>query len=123
MIQHIFYYETAMTAKEKQAFKHIIEEEITSLSSEIETIKAALYPKRGEGPSDKVAHLNFKLDQSIHIQRHEEATKRLNRLKHAYLKIDTPEYGICKECEEEIPMERLKLMPESVYCVACMNEL
>ena len=112
-----------MTQKEKQTFKTIIEEQIDSLSDEIASIKKALYPERDEGPSDKVAHLNFKLDQSIHIQRHEEATKRLNRLKHAYLKIDTPEYGVCKECEEEIPLERLRLMPESVYCVGCMNEL
>ena len=112
-----------MTQEEKQIFKKIIDEQIQELSAEIGAIKKALYPERGEGPSDKVAHLNFKLDQSIHIQRHEETTKRLNRLKHAYLKIDTPEYGICKECEENIPLERLRLMPESVYCVACMNEL
>ncbi len=112
-----------MTKEEKQTFKKIIGEQIQELSAEIASIKKALYPERGEGPSDKVAHLNFKLDQSIHIQRHEEATKRLNRLKHAYLKIDTPKYGFCKECEEEILLERLRLMPESVYCVACMNEL
>ncbi|HFQ61414.1 MAG TPA: molecular chaperone DnaK [Epsilonproteobacteria bacterium] len=112
-----------MTKEEKQTFKEIIDKQIQELSAEIATIKKALYPERGSGPSDKVAHLNFKLDQSIHIQRHEEATKRLNRLKHAYLKIDTPEYGFCKECEEEISLERLRLMPESVHCVACMNEL
>jgi len=112
-----------MTPQEKQTFKKVIDELIQELSAEIATIKKALYPERGEGPSDKVAHLNFKLDQSIHIQRHEESTKRLNRLKHACLKIDTAEYGVCKECEEEISLERLRLMPESVYCVACMNEL
>jgi DnaK suppressor protein len=112
-----------MTIDEKQAFKHIIEEQMDSLGGEIEKIKISLYPEKGKGPSDKVAHLHFKLDQSICIQRYEEATKRLNRLKNAYLKVDTPEYGICKECEEEIPMARLKLIPESLYCVACMNEL
>jgi len=112
-----------MTAEEKQMFKKNIEDEIEKLSDEVLAIQKALYPEKGEGPSDKVAHLNFKLDQSIHIQRYEEATKRLNRLKHAYLKIDSPQYGICKECEEPIPMERLRLMPESMYCVACMEEL
>ncbi len=112
-----------MTKEEKQKLKESIEQEIETLSEEIAVIQKALYPEKGEGPSDKVAHLNFKLDQSIHIQRYEEATKRLNRLKHAYLKIDTPQYGICQECEEPIPMERLKLMPESIYCVACMEEL
>ncbi|RRS32619.1 MAG: molecular chaperone DnaK [Epsilonproteobacteria bacterium (ex Lamellibrachia satsuma)] len=112
-----------MTTVQKQQFKHIIEEEIKTLSNEIEDIRSAIYPNKGEGTSDKVAHISFKQEQSIHFQRYEEATKRLNRLKHAYLKIDTPEYGICKECEEDIPLERLKLVPESLYCVACMNEL
>jgi len=112
-----------MTREQKEVFKQIIEEQIITLSSEIEQLKAAVYPTKGEGTSDKVAHISFKQEQSIHIQRHEEATKRLNRLKQAYLKIDTPEYGICRECEEEIPLERLKLIPESLYCVACMNEL
>ena len=112
-----------MTTKEKQTFKKIIDKQMQELSTEIASIQKALYPERGEGPSDKVAHLNFKLDQSIHIQRYTEGVKRLNRLKQAYLKIDTPEYGFCQECEEKIPLERLKLMPESLYCVACMNEL
>lgn len=112
-----------MTKAQKQHFKETIDAQIQTLSKEIEVLRAAVYPERGQGPSDKVAHIAFKQDQSIHIQRHAEATKRLNRLKHAYLKIDTPEYGICKECEEDIALERLELMPESLYCVDCMNEL
>ncbi len=112
-----------MLVEDKKALKSLIEDQIKSLSIEVALTKEALYPKRGDGPSDKVAHLNFKLDQSIHIQRYEELTKRLNRLKSAYLRIDRADYGICQECEEEISLERLKLMPESRYCVECMKEL
>ena len=112
-----------MTPAQKEQFKQIIEEQIENLGNEIEEIRSAIYPNKGEGTSDKVAHISFKQEQSIHFQRYEEATKRLNRLKHAYLTVDTPEYGICRECEEDIPLERLKLVPESIYCVSCMNEL
>jgi len=112
-----------MIHEEKQALKHLIDTEIHTLSDEIEIIRAAVYPEKGSAPSDKVAHISFKQEQSIHLQRYEEATKRLNRLKAAYLKIDTPDYGICKECEEPIPLARLKLVPESLYCVSCMQEL
>lgn len=112
-----------MTMQEKAKFKQIIDEEIQKLSLEITAIKEAVYPKKGEAPSDKVAHLNFKLDQSVNLQRLEAATKRLNQLKNAYHKIDSPDYGICQECEEPIALERLKLKPESIYCVKCMQEL
>ena len=64
-----------------------------------------------------------KQDQNINIQRYEVAKVRLNRLKASYLTIDNKEYGVCQECEEDINIERLKLIPESKYCVACMNEL
>jgi DnaK suppressor protein len=114
---------SVMTPEEKRAFKESIEREIATLSEEIERLQASLYPERGEGPSDKVAHISFKQDQQVHIQRYNEAVKRLNRLKEAYARIDTPEYGICRECEEPIPLARLCLAPESLYCVACMEEL
>ena len=112
-----------MTQEKRNEFKTIIEEQILTLENEIEAIKASIYPNRGEGTSDKVAHLNFKQEQHLHFQRYEEALKRLNRLKRARLKVETPEYGICEECEEEIPLARLELIPESRYCIECMKEL
>jgi len=112
-----------MTSEQKALFKQLIDDEIKILATEIEKLRAAVYPERGAAPSDKVAHISFKQEQSIHLQRYEEANKRLNRLKAAYFKIDTPDYGICKECEEPIPLARLQLVPESLYCVSCMQEL
>lgn len=112
-----------MTAEEKKALKRSIEAEITALEKEIKKIEATLRPIKKDCSLDNVAHQGLKQEQNINIQRYEEAKKRLNRLKYAYLKVDTEEYGICQECEEEIALERLKLVPESTYCVSCMNEL
>ena len=112
-----------MTDTEKQELKTSIEKEITLLSAEIEKLQQSLKPIKKDCSLDSIDHKMLKQDQNINIQRFEEAKKRLNRLKHAYLKVDTDEYGICKECEEDIPFARLKLIPESEYCVACMNEL
>ena len=112
-----------MTDTEKQELKTSIEKEISLLNAEIDKLQQSLKPIKKDCSLDSIYHKMLKQDQNINIQRFEEAKKRLNRLKHAYLKVDTDEYGICKECEEEIPLARLKLVPESDYCVACMNEL
>jgi DnaK suppressor protein len=32
-------------------------------------------------------------------------------------------YGLCEECGEEIPVERLKTIPTAVLCVDCQREL
>jgi DnaK suppressor protein len=41
----------------------------------------------------------------------------------ALQKIDEGTYGICEECEEEIPVGRLKVVPEAKHCVACQMAL
>jgi DnaK suppressor protein len=38
-------------------------------------------------------------------------------------KIEDGSYGICEECEEEIPINRLKAIPDARYCIACQTEL
>ncbi len=112
-----------MTQHEKEELKHIIQTEIAALTDEITTIQRSLRPIKKDCSLDSIDHKMLKQEQNINIQRYEVAKQRLNRLKAAYLNIDNKEYGICQECEEDINIERLKLIPESKYCVSCMNEL
>ncbi len=112
-----------MNQQEKQELKKIIEAEINALTAEIENIQTALKPIKKDCSLDSIDHKMLKQDQNINIQRYEVAKARLNRLKATYMNIDNSEYGVCQECEEDINIERLKLIPESKYCVSCMNEL
>ena len=112
-----------MTLQEKQELKTIIKTEIKNLTDEITTIQTSLQLIKKDCSLDSIDHKMLKQDQNINIQKYEVDKVRLNRLKASYLTIDNKEYGICQECEENINIERLKLIPESKYCVACMNEL
>ena len=112
-----------MTIQEKKILKNIMTQEIDALTLELQNIEKSLKPIKKDCSLDSIDHKMLKQDQNVNIQRFEEAKKRLNRLKYALLRVDTEEYGVCKECEEDIAIERLKLIPESQYCVSCMNEL
>ncbi len=112
-----------MTQQQKQELKNIIQTEIAALTDEIANIQTSLQPIKKDCSLDSIDHKMLKQDQNINIQRYEVAKQRLNRLKAPYLTINNKEYGVCQECEEDINIERLKLIPESKYCVACMNEL
>jgi len=37
----------------------------------------------------------------------------------ALARLDTDQYGLCTDCEAEIPLARLKLEPQALRCVAC----
>lgn len=112
-----------MKQEEKKILKKIIQTEIKSLTDEITNIQTLLEPIKKDCSLDSIDHKILKQDQNVNIQRFEVAKARLNRLKVAFLNIDADSYGICMECEEDINLKRLKLIPESKYCVACMNEL
>ena len=34
-------------------------------------------------------------------------------------RLEQPDYGLCEDCSEPIPFERLRIEPEALRCVAC----
>jgi DnaK suppressor protein len=49
--------------------------------------------------------------------------EKVRNIDEALLKIENGEYGICEECEEEIPIGRLKVVPFARYCVKCKTDI
>lgn len=112
-----------MNTKDKQALKEIIAQEISTLEAEIAVLGTQLKPVDKECLPENVSHQDRYQQQNIIFHRYDTARKRLNKLNYTLKIIDQPDYGICQECEEDIPLARLKLAPESRYCVGCMEEL
>ena len=56
---------------------------------------------------------------------HRMSRKGLNKANvlNALKKIEEGSYGICEACEEEIPVKRLKAIPDARYCITCQAEL
>jgi DnaK suppressor protein len=48
---------------------------------------------------------------------------RLLNVNKALEKIETEDYGKCEECNQDIPIERLKASPEAKYCIECKKKL
>lgn len=112
-----------MTIKEKQEIKSIIQLQIETVTNELAYLKTQLKPVDKDCSLDNVYHAGRHQEQNITFHRFEEYTKRYNRLIATLNRVENEDYGVCKECEEDISLQRLKLMPESEYCIECMNEL
>lgn len=50
------------------------------------------------------------------------AKHQLDDIEAALAKIAGGEYGICADCEEDIPVARLRVMPAAEYCVSCASK-
>ncbi|MFZ5572201.1 MAG: TraR/DksA family transcriptional regulator [Thermodesulfobacteriota bacterium] len=47
----------------------------------------------------------------------------IHRIEQALSRIENGSFGICDECGEEIPVDRLKALPDTAYCVGCKMEI
>jgi len=49
--------------------------------------------------------------------------EKIRHIDEALTRLEEGEYGICEDCEEEIPLGRLKAMPFARLCVKCKADL
>jgi DnaK suppressor protein len=77
----------------------------------------------GEPSGDIYDQASSERDRELGLLLGDREREKLHSIDEALLRIDEGEYGICEECEEEIPLGRLKAMPFTRHCVKCKSDL
>ncbi|BCS55607.1 TraR/DksA family transcriptional regulator [Geobacter sp. SVR] len=80
-------------------------------------------PAIGEPSGDIYDQASSERDRELGLLLGDRDREKLHAIDEALLRIDEDEYGICEECEEEIPLGRLKAMPFARHCVKCKSDL
>lgn len=62
-------------------------------------------------------------DRELGLLLGDREREKIHSIDDALLRIDEGEYGICEECDEDIPLGRLKAMPFTRHCVKCKSDL
>jgi DnaK suppressor protein len=94
----------------------------------LDTGPAKIEPNRQDaatvGVADEDAQALSEMMQSLASSRNRAQAARLADIDHALKKLrDTPdEFGLCEDCEEEIPEKRLQLMPFARLCADCQTK-
>jgi DnaK suppressor protein len=62
-------------------------------------------------------------DRELGLLLGDREREKVRNIDEALLRIADGDYGICEECEEEIPVGRLKIVPFARYCVKCKADI
>ncbi len=62
------------------------------------------------------------LSEDINFKRLETHRETLTKIDEALRKLNEGTYGICEDCGEEIPQERLEIMPFAILCKDCQEK-
>jgi DnaK suppressor protein len=68
-----------------------------------------------EGQEENIARLLTRLDDLGRAE--------LEAIDRALARIESGDYGVCEECGERIPLERLRALPAAALCVPCAQAL
>lgn len=87
------------------------------------SVKSGSDVQSGEPSGDIYDQASSERDRELGLLLGDREREKLRNIDEALLKIEEGEYGICEECEEEIPLGRLKAMPFARYCVKCKSDI
>jgi RNA polymerase-binding protein DksA len=85
-----------------------------TMMSQLITTEPELFPD----PVDQAA-VEHELDVALSVKL--LAVDKLRRIEQALTSLHAHSYGICSRCGHEIPYARLKVQPDSLYCVPCLT--
>lgn len=73
----------------------------------------------GGDPENAPEHAQYMLLKEQAMRAYERLTSQAKTLDRAWESLKRGTYGICQECEQQIPRRRLEAMPGAVFCVPC----
>ncbi len=62
-------------------------------------------------------------DRKLQGDLEEQEWSKLKQVEVALEKIEIGGFGICEQCEKEIPEARLEILPYAEFCTQCLSEI
>jgi DnaK suppressor protein len=87
------------------------------------TLKTDAPAGSSEPTGDIYDQASSERDRELSLLLGDREREKVRTIDEALLRIDDGDYGICEECEEEIPIGRLKVLPFARHCVKCKADL
>ncbi len=81
----------------------------------------ALAHSLNDDPGDEGDEARIQEDMELNASLGMICASELREIDAALRRLEDDRYGICEGCSEEIPIDRLKLMPATLLCVDCRS--
>lgn len=108
-----------MTSEQREQLRETIEQRIQELEAALSKENEDTKPVAPDTAIGRLSRLDSIQGQQMALELQRRQQAELARLRDAMKRLDTPQFGVCLLCQQEIPFERLEAMPEATLCVAC----
>ncbi len=99
--------------------KRTIMAEISQTEKSIEQYKDMVKPVAPDVAIGRISRMDAINNKSVMEASLRQAELKLVNLKRVLSQLGSKDFGICLKCKEPIPVGRILIRPESLYCVNC----
>lgn len=110
-----------MTKKQLE-IKEKIESEIKKTEINISNLIELTKPIAPDCAIGRVSRMDAINNRSINENALRKAKAKLQGLKNALNRLEDSDFGKCARCNNEIPLGRILLLPQSRFCVYCAGK-
>lgn len=110
-----------MNELQKKEVRKIILAAITETKIDIEHLQEMVKPVAPDNAIGRLSRMDAIGNRSINQSALNSRRHKLAMLNKALDRIHEPEFGICADCGEPIPIGRIMIMPEANLCVHCAS--
>ncbi len=109
-----------LSPKQKQQINDSIERNITSIRQQLKlSQESSQTVELDQTLAGRVSRIDAIQQQKMAQSSNARDNKRLLELETALESLANKDFGLCEECDELIPIARLKIKPESKLCIGC----
>lgn len=110
-----------MNADDRQRIREIVVETIQEIKADIEILEEAAKPVAPDNAYGRVSRMDAIHNQAVIERTLRDKKISLERYENILPGIESDTYGKCKACGQEIPVERLCLLPYVNLCRECTD--
>ncbi len=96
-----------------------IEKEIVKTKDKIIDYTDMAKPVSPDDAIGRLSRMDAINNKSVAESALHKAKEKLKKLEYVKTQIGKEGFGLCKQCGKQIPIGRVVIRPESVYCVQC----
>ena len=108
-----------LSTSQKKEIQEQIEMELEKTTQQIEEYKDLVKPIAPDVAIGRISRMDAINNKSVNEAALRSAEEKYKALQFVLTKIDDENFGDCAKCGEQIPIKRILLRPQSVFCVRC----
>jgi len=105
--------------QDRDAVRQQLEMAIEKARKKITRYESLTQPIAPDNAIGRVSRMDAINNKAVSDAALRKARERLSGLQAHLQALDTPEFGLCRKCNQPIPIQRILLAPESRFCVNC----